>query len=78
MPFRYKPCEITEIVKVLKNNKSAGYDRLSAAIIKATISDIIIPLTIIFNKSLASCHFSNFLKLAKVIPIHKVDDKTNK
>ena len=42
--------------------------------IKATISDIIIPLTIIFNKSLASDQFPDSLKLAKVSPIHKGDD----
>ena len=41
---------------------------------KATISDIIIPLTIIFYKSLASGQFPDSLKLAKVIPIHKGDD----
>ena len=59
------PSEITQIVEVLKNSKSAGYDGLSTAIIKAMISDIIIPLTIIFNKSLASGQFPDSLKLAK-------------
>ena len=63
--------EITQIVKDLKNNKSMGYDGLSPAIIKATISDIIIALTIIFNKFLASGQFTDSLKLAEVIPIHK-------
>ena len=65
--------EITQIVEVLNNSKSAGYDGFSSVIIKATISDIIILLTITFNKFLAFGQFSNSIKLANSIPIHTGD-----
>ena len=57
------PSEITRMVEVLKNSKIAGYDGLSAAIIEAMVSDIIIQLTIIINTSLASGQFPNSIKL---------------
>ena len=68
--------EIAQIVKVLKNSKSVGYNGLWAAYNNKSYDfGYCHPITIIFNKSLASGQFPDFLNLAKVSHIHKGDDR---
>ena len=72
------PCTPTEIInlgKTLKNSKGVGLDGLKSSVIKQIIASISGPLTIIFNKSLASGIFPHKLKLAKVTPVYKSEDK---
>lgn len=69
------PNEIQNIVNSLKNSKGLGLDGFSTSIIKQIITTILSPLTTIFNKSLESGVFPEKLKLAKVTPIYKSDDK---
>ena len=67
--------EITEIVKICKNKKSTGNDNIDMSIIKHVISHIVKPLTHICNISFRNGTFPDQMKVAKVIPIFKVNDK---
>ena len=66
--------EITEIVMSLKDS-AAGWDGLSAKILKQIISFVKLPLAHVFNRSLACGVVPNELKLAKVLPLFKADSK---
>ena len=68
--------ELKSIVNDLASNKSPGYDDISPTVIKAVIDSIHLPLCDIFNKSLQTGCFPDNLKIAKVVPIYKGDDKT--
>ena len=67
--------EITEIVKNCKNKKSTGNDNIDMSIIKHVISHIVKPLTHICNISFRNGAFPDQMKVAKVIPIFKGNDK---
>ena len=68
--------ELKSIVNDLASNKSPGYDDISPKVIKAVIDSIHLPLCDIFYKSLQTGCFPDNLKIAKVVPIYKGDDKT--
>ena len=67
--------EITDIVNGLKPNKSSGYDSYSPMVIKAVMPSIIQPLMEIFNQSLMTGVFPDKLKIARMTPIFKTEDK---
>ena len=67
--------ELWNIVNTLKNTSSTGSDGISSSIIKATFHEIVNPLTLIFNVSLSTGVVPDILKIARVVPIHKSDDK---
>jgi hypothetical protein len=67
--------EIINLVKLLKNSPSSGIDSITSALVKGTITKIALPLTYIINLSLNNGKFPNLLKIAKVIPVYKSDDK---
>ena len=62
---------ILRIINDLPNKSSTGFDDISMRLIKAIKTEIISGLTCIFNQSLNTGIFSEKLKIAKVIPIHK-------
>ena len=64
------------MVKTFKSKTSTGYDEISMKLIKQIIYSIASPLEYIFNLSLQKGTCPDMLKIAKVIPIHKTDDKT--
>ena len=66
--------DIAKIIDKFDPNKSAGHDNIGNFIIKKVKSEIIKPLTQIFNLSLSSGIVPEKLKVAKVIPIYKKDD----
>ena len=66
--------EIEEIVMSLKDS-AAGWDNMSAKVLKQTISYIKSPLSVVFNLSLLHGVFPKELKLAKVLPLFKADSK---
>jgi len=68
-------CEIFDAVCNLKATKSPGYDCISPKIVKAAIDDIAEPLTVMFNYSFVTGTFPDMLKIAKVCPVYKCDDK---
>ena len=67
--------EILSIVVLLKPNASPDYDSISLKVVRKCISHIGNFLCDIFNTSLLSGVFPDGLKLAKVIPIYKADDR---
>ena len=69
------PSEICDVTATFKFNKSVGYDGISPNVIKSIIKNIALPLCDVFNKSLLTGCFSDKLKIAKVIPFYKGDDK---
>ena len=56
--------------------KSVGHDNLPAKFIKLICPIISKPLSIIFNKCFENGEYLDFLKVAKVIPIHKKGKKS--
>jgi len=69
------PLEIWNIVHTLKANKSAGIDNVSPKVLKSVFKCIAEPLSAIFNNSLTESVIPDMLKIAKVVPIYKSDDK---
>ena len=67
--------EILKIIYKFDKNKSAGHDGIGNLIVKGVAKEIVHPLTAIFNLSLSTGKVPDNLKIAKVIPIHKKDDK---
>jgi hypothetical protein len=69
------PIEIDNIIKGFSNNKAAGYDNILSKIVKSVSYSIARPLTILFNLSFETGIFPDQMKIAKVIPLFKSDDK---
>ena len=67
--------KILKIIYKFDKNKSAGHDGIGNLIVKGVAKEIVHPLTAIFNLSLSTGKVPDNLKIAKVIPIHKKDDK---
>ena len=59
-----------------KNNKSSGYDDISADVIQRMPDEIFVILLHIFNISLAKGVFPDKLKIARVTPIFKKGNNT--
>ena len=66
--------EIITVVYSLKN-VSPGYDAMPASILKQCLCTYIDPLTYLINLSFNQGIFPDELKIAKVLPIYKSDDK---
>ena len=66
---------IFEHIKELKNKNSTGKDGISSKLLKTIKTILIKPLTLIFNQLLITGIFPERLKLAKVLPLYKKDDK---
>ena len=67
--------EILKIIYKFDKNKSTGHYGIGNLIVKGVAKEIVHPLTVIFNLSLSTGKVPDNLKIAKVIPIHKTDDK---
>ena len=63
--------EIENLINKLENKNSSGYDKISNTILKRLRASIIIPLEIIFNKSLESGIFPQKMKIADIFPLFK-------
>ena len=75
-------CEVTEeevkkSVMSLSNKSSTGPDGISNKILKEIIPFILKELTICINKSFLSEKFPTKLKISKISPIFKKEDRTN-
>ena len=66
-----------DVVSKLDVNKSAGYDDISAKVVKCSIHAIATPLCNIINFSIEKGVFPNSMKIAKVIPVFKSGNKTS-
>ena len=68
-----KPVIEQDVIKIIDKfnpNKSAGHDNIGNFVIKKVGSEIVKPLTRIFNLSLSTGVVPDKLKVAKVIPIY--------
>ena len=67
--------EIIRTVNLLKSSFSKGADDISSVVTKKVINELSLPLSIIFNKSFQLGQFLDKLKITKIIPIFKSEDK---
>jgi hypothetical protein len=67
--------EISKIIYSCKSKKSTGHDNISTKLLKRLVSCIKYPITILINKSLESGCVPKTLKLSKIIPIYKSNNK---
>ena len=63
--------EISNLIHTLPNKTSSGYDNISNILLKKLTKCLLVPLEIIFNKSLNEGTFPDKMKLADIIPLHK-------
>ena len=66
---------IKQIIKGIKTSRSNGHEGISSELLKLISNDIADSITLIINQSLKSGIFPSQLKIAKVTPIYKKDDK---
>ena len=64
-----------QIIKNIKTSRSTGHDGISSELLKLINNDISACITLIINQSIKSGIFPDRLKIAKVTPIYKKDDK---
>lgn len=67
--------EVINVVSKCKNKFSTDCNNIDMFLVKKVILNIVKPLTHIFNLSFQSGRFPDKMKIAKVIPIHKNDNK---
>ena len=70
--------EIDRTIKNLKSKSSYGLDGISNKLLKELRSELLEPLTIIFNKSLSEGCFPEKMKTASVVPLYKGKSKIEK
>ena len=70
------PSAVINVIHKLKPKTSFGHDSISTKLLKATICQIIQPLTYIINKSFETGIVPADMKIAKVVPVHKSSDQT--
>ena len=76
----FQPVEEAEVASIIKFLKmsSAGWDSISARVVKMTYDAFWTTLTHVMNLSVTTGVFPNKLKVARVIPIFKSGDATIK
>ena len=75
--FKHINCDdVIKIINTLKSKTSLGIDGLSTKLLKDIKHEIATPLTLIINQSLSTGIFPDPLKIGKITPIFKKDDKT--
>ena len=69
--------ELKDAFFSLNINKSPGYDDISFNVVKKCFNSLCEPLKYLFNLSIEKGIFPDDLKIAKVTPIYKADDKSD-
>ena len=67
--------EILNVVSELRSNKAAGFDEIAPRVVKSVVANIAVALCHLFNLSFQTGIFPDKLKIAKVTPLFKSDDK---
>ena len=67
--------DLDKIISDLKGKKSSGVDNISTKLLKSIYPAIKKPLLHLLNLSMTTGIFPEAMKLAKVVPIHKKDNK---
>ena len=68
--------DILKIINNLKPKTSKGHDSMSSVLLKHVKHQIVKPLSQIINKTIDTGIFPDKLKIARVLPIYKKDDKS--
>ena len=63
--------EINNLIQNLPNKNSSGHDSISNNLLKKLAPSILVPLTLLFNKSLETGVFPDEMKKADVVPLYK-------
>ena len=69
--------ELKDAFFSLKINKSLGYDDTGFNVLRKCFSSLCEPLKYLFNLSIEKGIFPDDLKITKVTPIYKADDKSD-
>ena len=69
--------DISFVVRALPSKTSCDCNGLSVKLLKHFVNTIINPLCTIVNKNFTKGIFPNSLKIAKIVPIFKVGDRSN-
>ena len=69
------PADIESLINCIKANKAIGPNSIPTKILKEFKTELSEPLSDIINVSVNKGIFPDFLKVAKVIPIHKKGEK---
>ena len=67
--------DTSKIIRKLKTKTSTGHDGISVKLLKSISPGLINPLTLIINQSLITGIFPDSLKIAKVIPLYKKENR---
>ena len=67
---------VMQIINNLPNKNSCGFDGISTIVMKSIKHVILKSLTLIINQIINTGVFPNKLKIAKITPIFKKDDRT--
>ena len=66
-----------KVMHSLRTKTPSGHDGTSMKLLKCLSPALVGPLTVVINQFLIIGIFPDKLKLAKVVPLHKKDDKMN-
>ena len=69
------PEDVEDLISSMKTNKTSGPNSIPTNILKLFKKEFSIPLSDMINMSFNQGVFTNVLKVANVIPIHKKGDK---
>ena len=71
--------EIKSFIKLLPSKRSSGFDDISNTLLKKISDSVVLPLSIIFNKSLQCGIFPELMKKADISPLYKskLENDTN-
>ena len=67
---------VATIIDKLKSKTSCGFDGISTKLLKMSKETLLKPITVIINQMITTGIFPDKLKISKIIPIYKKDDKT--
>ena len=63
--------ELSDLINKLPNKKSSGYDQIDNVLLKEISAELLQPMCLLFNRSLAEGIFPKGMKIAEVAPLYK-------
>ena len=69
-------CEISLITSALKSRASSAHDELSSDVLISALNYFLTSLGHIINSSIATGIVLKYMKIAKITPVFKTDDRT--
>lgn len=77
IPKSIEPHEMDKVIMSFENKFSTGYDDIPITVIKLAKNHLVRPLSHLINSSFISGIFPDKLKISKVKPLYKSDDRKN-